>query len=124
MEIFKKIDFYIAKYRSKFLFYIGNKIKNQIHKATTHAWKYPELANQVTDEFVNYVADPQSEEWWKQNQWYGNDIFLTNKALDIHRELVDKEKVDTNSKHYWDELDRRLYKLYKKRLKKYFSMNN
>ena len=124
MEILKKIDFYIAKYRSKFFFYLGNKIKDQIYKSQKHAWKYPELCKQVTNEFINYIADPQCDEWWQQNKWYGNDIFLTNKALDIHRKLVDEEKVDTNSKYYWDELDRRLYKLYKKRLKKYFSMNN
>ena len=37
------------------------------------------------------------DQWWKSNQWFGDDLFLTNEIIKIHIELEDKEKIDTYS---------------------------
>ena len=80
--------------------------------------------NKRIDELIKSVTCPLAEKWSRQNHWYGRDFFLTNRALDIHRQLVDIDKIDPKTQKYYDEIDKRIYTLYKKRLKKYFSMDN
>ena len=69
-------------------------------------------------------ADPKAEKWAKQNLWFGEDEMLTYSAFDIHKDLTEKEGFDTNSDKYYNEIDRRLYKRYKKKYLKYYSHNN
>ena len=69
-------------------------------------------------------ADPKAEKWAKQNPWFGEDEMLTYSAFDIHKDLTEKEGFDTNSDKYYNEIDRRLYKRYKRKYLKYYSHNN
>ena len=52
-------------------------------------------------------ADPKAEKW-----------------ANIHKDLTEKEGFDPNSDKYYSEIDRRLYKRYKKRYLKHYSHNN
>ena len=65
-----------------------------------------------------------SDQWMKSNQWFGDDLFLTNEALKIHIELEDKEKIDTDSQEYYNQIDTRIYNKHKRKLLKYFSHGN
>ena len=64
------------------------------------------------------------DQWMKSNQWFGDDLFLTNEALKIHIELEDKEKIDTDSQEYYNQIDTRIYNKHKRKLLKYFSHGN
>ena len=76
------------------------------------------------DDFFDNIKCPMADKWCAQNQWYGRDGFLTERTLEIHVQLVDVDKVDPKTQKYYDEIDKRIYALYKNRLEKYFSMNN
>ena len=60
----------------------------------------------------------------KSNQWFGDDLFLTNEVVKIHIVLENKEKIDTDSQEYYNQIDIRIYNKHKKRLLKYFSHGN
>ena len=64
------------------------------------------------------------DQWMKSNQWFGDDLFLTNETIKIHIELENKEKIDTDSQEYYNQIDIRIYNKHKKRLLKYFSHGN
>lgn len=67
---------------------------------------------------------PTAKRWYLANPWFGNDDFLTSRALDIHLELIEDKKIKFDSQRYFDEIDRRIYNLFKERLEKFFSMDN
>ena len=71
-----------------------------------------------------YETDPKAEKWAKNNNWFGDDRLMTETAFKIHRELVEFEGVNPQSKKYYNEIDKRIYNKFKERLKKYYSMNN
>ena len=49
---------------------------------------------------------------------------MTETAFHIHKELVEFEGVNPKSKKYYNEIDKRIYRRFKDRLKRYYSMNN
>ena len=69
-------------------------------------------------------VDPKAEKWAKHNNWFGEDIYMTNAAYKIHRELIEFEGIDPKSKKYYNEIDKRIYDQFKDRIKKYYSTNN
>ena len=69
-------------------------------------------------------VDSKAEEWAQQNPWFGKDSMLTNFAFKIHKNLTEKEGLDANSDKYYNEIDKRLYRRFKKRYLKYYSHNN
>jgi hypothetical protein len=69
-------------------------------------------------------VDPKAEKWAKYNNWFGEDIYMTDAAFKIHRELVELEGIDPKSKKYYNEIDKRIYDQFKERIKKYYSMDN
>jgi|TARA_R100000750_G_scaffold31102_1_gene19888 hypothetical protein len=52
--------------------------------------------------------DPKAEAWASKNPWFGEDEAMTFAAFGIHKALVEDEAFDTESKEYYDELDKRL----------------
>ena len=60
----------------------------------------------------------------KSNQWFGDDLFLTNETIKIHIELEDKEKIGTDIQEYYNKIDTRIYNKHKRKLLKYFSHGN
>ena len=68
--------------------------------------------------------DRKAEKWAKYNQWFGDDIIMTNAAFRIHRELVEFEGVDPKSNRYYNEIDKRIYDKFKDKIKRYYSMDN
>ena len=68
--------------------------------------------------------DPVMLKWERSNQWFGKDEFLSEEAMKIHKVLMDKEKIDTDSQEYYNQIDIRIYNKHKKRLLKYFSHGN
>lgn len=52
--------------------------------------------------------DPKAEEWAERNSWFGEDEAMTYAAFGIHRNLVEREKVDPTSDAYYTELDKRM----------------
>lgn len=71
-----------------------------------------------------FKPDRKAEKWAYHNVWFGYDEIMTTTAFSIHRELVEIEGVDPKSRKYYNELDKRLYDRFKKRLNRYFSMDN
>lgn len=65
-----------------------------------------------------------SDQWMKSNQWFGDDLFLTNETIKIHIELEDKEKIGTDIQEYYNKIDTRIYNKHKRKLLKYFSHGN
>ena len=64
------------------------------------------------------------DQWMKSNQWFGDDLFLTNETIKIHIELEDKEKIGTDIQEYYNKIDTRIYNKHKRKLLKYFSHGN
>ena len=60
------------------------------------------------------MADKKAEDWAKKNPWFGKDQEMTEAAFKIHEDLVNKEKIDANSDKYYNELDKRIKKLFPK----------
>jgi hypothetical protein len=58
------------------------------------------------------MANKKAEAWAKKNLWFGKDDKMTNAAFKIHEDLVNKEKIDANTDKYYDELDKRIKKLF------------
>ena len=52
------------------------------------------LTNKQIEEMFN---DPVMLQWERSNQWFGKDEFLSEEAMKIHKVLMDKEKIDTDS---------------------------
>ena len=71
-----------------------------------------------------FRPDPKAEKWAKINSWFGYDVFMTDYAFRVHKELVEFEGIDPKSKKYYDEIDKRIYNRFKFRLNKYYSMGN
>ena len=67
--------------------------------------------------------DPKLLLWEHCNSvWFSNDNELTEEALKISNEI--NCYIPGSSQDYWDQIDIRLYKHHKKKLMKYYSMNN
>ena len=58
------------------------------------------------------MADKKAEVWAKENPWFGKDQEMTNAAFKIHANLVNEEKIDASSDKYYNELDKRIKKLF------------
>ena len=71
-----------------------------------------------------FNPDLKAEKWAKINSWFGYDVFMTDYAFRIHKELVEFEGIDPKSNKYYDEIDKRIYNRFKDRLIKYYSMGN
>ena len=52
--------------------------------------------------------DPQADAWASKNPWFGSDNAMTYTAFDIHKDLVEKEGFDPNTKEYYIEVDKRI----------------
>jgi len=52
--------------------------------------------------------DPRAEEWAEKNSWFGDDEAMTYAAFGIHRNLVERERVDPTSDEYYNQLDSRM----------------
>ena len=101
------LKFYVFKTFSK---YFEKKYK-KLEKILTRAAEKPKI-------------DPKAEKWAKQNKWFCNNVEMTQYAFSIHKQLVEDEGFDPNSKKYYDEIDKRMYERFKFQFKKYFSMKN
>ena len=58
------------------------------------------------------MAYKKAEDWAKKNPWFGKDQEMTHVAFKIHEDLVNKEKIDASSDKYYNELDKRIKKLF------------
>jgi hypothetical protein len=64
------------------------------------------------------MAEKKAEAWAKKNTWFGKDPEMTEAAFKIHTDLVNKEKIKANSDKYYNELDKRIKKLFPKNVNK------
>ena len=71
----------------------------------------------------NLFNDPMGEIWGRFNTWLMEDQELSEKAFEIHFELIAK-KVKPDTQEYWDLIDIELYRKKKDRLLRYFSHNH
>lgn len=70
---------------------------------------------------VNRV-DPRAEEWAEENEWFGEDVAMTNAAYGIHNQLA-QEGFDLSSDEYYDELNRRIRKAFPHKFRKQADIN-
>ena len=49
--------------------------------------------------------DPRAERWADENEWFGKDNAMTYAAFGIHKELVEKKKLDPKTEDYYTALD-------------------
>ena len=114
---FKKTKFYVMFGFLQFargILYCSKKLTQLIYNKIDH-----KLYRKKTS-----CVDPKAEKWAKYNNWFGEDIYMTNAAFKIHRELVEFEGIDPKSKKYYNEIDKRIYDQFKERIKKYYSTDN
>ena len=52
--------------------------------------------------------DPRAEAWAAKNSWFGTDRAMTYTALEIHKDLTEKEGFDPASDEYYAEVDKRI----------------
>ena len=52
--------------------------------------------------------DPRAEAWAAKNSWFGTDRAMTYTALEIHKDLTEKEGYDPSSDEYYEEVDKRI----------------
>jgi len=60
-------------------------------------------------------TDAKAEEWAERNEWFGQDVVMTNTVRGIHVELVKNEGFDPSSDEYYDEIDRRMRNIFPQR---------
>ncbi|MGA0129227.1 MAG: hypothetical protein ACO3I1_08085 [Burkholderiales bacterium] len=60
-------------------------------------------------------VDAKAEEWAERNEWFGQDVVMTNTVRGIHVELVKNEGFDPSSDEYYDEIDRRMRNIFPQR---------
>ena len=53
-------------------------------------------------------ADPMAEDWAAKNRWFGTDRAMTFTAIEIHKDIVEKEGYDPKSTEYYEEIDKRI----------------
>jgi len=58
------------------------------------------------------MADKKAKDWAEKNPWFGKDQEMTDAAFKIHADLVNEEKIDPSSEKYYNELDKRIKKLF------------
>lgn len=58
------------------------------------------------------VVDERAEQWAEENEWFGEDVVMTNAVKGIHLQLVTKENFNPRSEEYYEELDRRMRDLF------------
>ena len=114
----KKFRHFYIKKKCAFALSISDKLIMYMNRLKKEASKYPDLYKPINK------IDSKAKKWMKFNPWFGEDIFLTNGAFKIHDELINKEGIRGTTKKYYNELDKRMYTIYKEELKKYFSMGN
>ena len=49
--------------------------------------------------------DPRAERWADENDWFGKDQAMTYAAFGIHKELVEKKRLDPKTEDYYTALD-------------------
>ena len=77
----------------------------------------------IDKHFEKAFNDPKLLLWEHCNSvWFSNDDELTEGALKISNEI--NSYIPDSTQDYWDQIDIRLYKHHKKKLMKYYSMNN
>ena len=77
----------------------------------------------IKKEIEKMFNDPKMLVWEHCNSvWFSHDEELTEEALKISNEI--NCYIPGSSQDYWDQIDIRLYKNHKKKLMKYYSMNN
>jgi hypothetical protein len=52
--------------------------------------------------------DPRAEAWAAKNSWFGTDRAMTYTAIEIHKDLTEKEGYDPSSDEYYAEVDKRI----------------
>jgi hypothetical protein len=114
----KKFKYFCIKKKCAFALLISDKLIIYMNRLKEEASKYP-----ASYQSINKI-DPKARKWVKFNPWFGEDTFLTNGAFKIHDELINQEGIRGTTKKYYNELDKRMYSIYKDELKKYFSMGN
>jgi hypothetical protein len=62
-------------------------------------------------------VDSKAEAWAEENEWFGEDLVMTNGAYAIHGQLA-QEGFDLSSDEYYDELNRRIRKEFPHKFKK------
>ena len=67
--------------------------------------------NQVNTQQEQPVATPKAREWARNNDWFGQDQFMTNTAFQIHENLV-SEGFDVDSDEYYNEIDKQIREVY------------
>lgn len=67
-------------------------------------------------------VDPKAETWAEENEWFGEDVAMTNAAYGIHNQLS-QEGFDLSSDEYYDELNRRIRKAFPHKFRKQADMN-
>ena len=79
-----------------------------------------DFEKQELDQFMN---DKKMLLWEYCNYvWFLRDKKLTDEAFKISHEI--NCYIPANSQHYWDQIDIRLYKNHRDKLRKYYSMDN
>ena len=78
----------------------------------------------LTDKQIEKMFNDPKMLLWEQcnNVWFSGDEELSEEALKISNEI--NCYIPSSSQDYWDQIDIRLYKHHKKKLMKYYSMNN
>ena len=121
-KLAQKIDCKYLYFKSKILTFLCKHIGNECDKIIPRMRKHRSLRKSIDGKKVR--PDAKALRWSKANPWFGNNWWLTERAFDIHKELINKEGYNPKSKMYYDEIDRRMYLKYKTLMKKYFSMDN
>ena len=81
------------------------------------------MKNLTNKEIEKLFNDPKMLLWEHCNRvWFSGDEELSEEALKISNEI--NCYIPASSQDYWDQIDIRLYKHHKKKLMKYYSMNN
>ena len=97
----KNIKYYLFLWILNSSRFFIKKFKNIAH----YSYKKIDWKSLKKDKFN---PDPKAEKWAKINSWFGYDVFMTDYAFRVHKELVEFEGVGI---HFFTEEAREYYNL-------------
>jgi hypothetical protein len=57
------------------------------------------------------IPSPKAKDWAENNEWFGQDQYMTNTAFQIHENLVG-EGLDVDSDEYYNEIDKQMKEVF------------
>ena len=57
------------------------------------------------------IPSPKAKDWAENNEWFGQDQYMTNTAFQIHENLVG-EGIDVDSDEYYNEIDKQMKEVF------------